>query len=161
VNWSGGLTWNLTKLGLQGSYVYNEAAPSLSNLGAAQVTTYNVTTYDYITGQSVLATVITGGNPNLLRERRNDIKLGVNWTLPASRHGQCGGGIFQQPLEQRHLCLPHHADGGAGGGLSGARAAQQRRAPSPRSTGARSRWPNSARNASAGASTFRAIWASR
>ncbi len=82
-NWSGGLTWNVTKkLGLQGSYVYSEAAPSLSALGAPLVTTQNVSTYDFVTGQSVLATIITGGNSALVRERRNDIKIGVNWTPP-------------------------------------------------------------------------------
>jgi len=82
-NWSGGVTWNVTpKLGLQASYVYNEAAPSLSNLGAASVTTQNVSVYDFTTGKTVLAAITTGGNSALVRERRNDIKLGANWTLP-------------------------------------------------------------------------------
>lgn len=85
-NWSGGVTWNVTKkLGLQTSYVYSEAAPSLSALGAPLVTTQNVTTYDFTTGQSVLATIISGGNSALVRERRNDIKIGVNWTPPVAK----------------------------------------------------------------------------
>ena len=84
LNWTGGVTWNVTpKLGLQSSYIYNEAAPSLSNLGAPLVTTPNVSVFDFVTGKSVLATVYTGGNPALVRERRNDIKLGMNWMLPA------------------------------------------------------------------------------
>jgi len=82
-NWSGGLTWNFTKkFSLQGSYVYSEAAPSLANLGSPLVANFNVLTYDFTKGQSTLATIITGGNPALLRERRNDIKLGMNWTPP-------------------------------------------------------------------------------
>jgi iron complex outermembrane receptor protein len=82
-NYSAGLTWNITKkFGVQTSYVYSEAAPSLSALGAPQTTTFNVSTYDFRTGQTVLATIISGGNPALLRERRNDIKIGLNWTPP-------------------------------------------------------------------------------
>ncbi|WDF71327.1 TonB-dependent receptor [Novosphingobium sp. KACC 22771] len=83
VDWSAGLTWNVTdKLGFQASYLYDEAAPSLSNLGSPLVATYNVSVYDFVKSQTVLATVITGGNPALVREHRNDIKLGMNWTPP-------------------------------------------------------------------------------
>lgn len=83
VDWSAGLTWNLTdKLGFQASYMYDEAAPSLSNLGSPLVATYNVSVYDFVKSQTVLATVITGGNSALVREHRNDIKLGMNWTPP-------------------------------------------------------------------------------
>lgn len=83
VDWSAGLTWNVTdKLGFQASYLYDEAAPSLSNLGSPLVATYNVSVYDFAKSQTVLATVITGGNPALVREHRNDIKLGMNWTPP-------------------------------------------------------------------------------
>jgi hypothetical protein len=39
-----------------------------------------------VKGQSVLATVITGGNRGLVRESRNDIKLGINWTLPVVKN---------------------------------------------------------------------------
>ncbi|NKJ02067.1 TonB-dependent receptor [Novosphingobium sp. SG707] len=83
VDWSAGLTWNVTdKLGLQASYLYDEAAPSLSNLGSPLVATYNVSVYDFVKSQTVLATVITGGNSALVKEHRNDIKLGLNWTPP-------------------------------------------------------------------------------
>jgi hypothetical protein len=86
-NWSAGATWGLTsKLSLQASYIANQAAPSLSNLGAAQTSTYNVSVYDFARGQSTLATVITGGNPDLVRESRHDIKLGINWTLPVIKN---------------------------------------------------------------------------
>lgn len=82
-NWSAGATWGVTStLSFQASYIMNQAAPSLSNLGAAQTSTYNVSVYDFTRGQSTLATVITGGNRDLVRESRNDIKLGINWTLP-------------------------------------------------------------------------------
>ncbi|WP_343612506.1 TonB-dependent receptor [Novosphingobium sp.] len=86
-NWSGGATWGITpKLSLQASYIFNQEAPSLSNLGGAQTISYNQSVYDFVKGQSVLATVITGGNRGLVRESRNDIKLGINWTLPVVKN---------------------------------------------------------------------------
>jgi hypothetical protein len=71
---------------LQASYIFNQEAPSLSNLGGAQTISYNQSVYDFVKGQSVLATVITGGNRGLVRESRNDIKLGINWTLPVVKN---------------------------------------------------------------------------
>lgn len=82
-DWSAGLTWGLTtKLNLQASYIYNQAAPSLTDLGNPLVQSPNVTVYDFTRGETVLATVLTGGNPALTRETQKDIKLGANWQLP-------------------------------------------------------------------------------
>lgn len=83
VDWSTGLTWGLTeKLNLQASYIYNQAAPSLSDLGSPLVQSFNVSVYDFTRGETVLATVLTGGNRGLVRETQKDIKLGANWQLP-------------------------------------------------------------------------------
>jgi hypothetical protein len=82
-DWSAGLTWSPTsKLSLQASYIVDEAAPSLSQLASPQVLSYNVTTYDFLRGQTALVTVISGGNPDLIAERQRDIKLSLNWQLP-------------------------------------------------------------------------------
>jgi hypothetical protein len=82
-DWSAGLTWAPTeKLNLQGSYIVNQAAPGLSQLGNPQTVTFNVPVYDFSTGQTVLASVIGGGNPLLQREQQRDIKLSATWTLP-------------------------------------------------------------------------------
>ena len=82
-DWSAGLTWGLTeRLGLQASYIVNQAAPGLTDLGAPQVVTPNVAIYDFVRNETALVTVITGGNPRLLRETQRDIKLGLNWQLP-------------------------------------------------------------------------------
>ena len=35
--------------------------------------------FDFVTGETVLVTAITGGNPDLLSDRRNVWKLGANW----------------------------------------------------------------------------------
>ena len=82
-DWSAGLTWGLTeKLGLQASYIVNQAAPALTDLGNPQVQTYNVPVYDFSRGESALVTVTSGGNPALARQIQRDLKLGLNWQLP-------------------------------------------------------------------------------
>ena len=82
-DYSAGLTWAPTeKLNFQASYIVNEAAPSLGNLGNPQIITDNVLVYDFATGQNALVTLISGGNPNLRKEQQRDLKLSANWQLP-------------------------------------------------------------------------------
>ena len=82
-NWSAGVTWGVTpRLSLQGSFIATQAPPSFTNLGNPQIFNYNQQVYDFTTGKTAVATIITGGNPGLLRESEHDIKLGLNWTLP-------------------------------------------------------------------------------
>ncbi len=82
-DWSAGLTWSpLEKLSLQASYIVNEAAPSLANLGNPLTQTFNVTIYDFARGENALITVINGGNRALLREKQRDLKLSATWELP-------------------------------------------------------------------------------
>lgn len=82
-DWSAGLTWAPTeKLNLQGSYIVNQAAPSLTQLGSPQTLTFNVPVYDFSRGETVLVSVIGGGNSALKREQQRDIKLSATWTLP-------------------------------------------------------------------------------
>ncbi len=82
-DWSAGLTWAPTeKLNLQGSYIVNQAAPSLSQLGSPQTITFNVPVYDFSRGETVLVSVIGGGNAAIKREQQRDIKLSATWTLP-------------------------------------------------------------------------------
>lgn len=82
-DWSVGLTWAPTeKLNLQASYIVNQEAPSISQLGNPLIQTFNVPVYDFSRGETVLVTVTSGGNPLLLREQQRDIKLSATWTLP-------------------------------------------------------------------------------
>lgn len=78
-----GLSWSpAEKLTLQASYIASEAAPGLTDLGAPTVVTPGVSLYDFVRGETVLASVITGGNRALKKERQRDWKFGVNWVLP-------------------------------------------------------------------------------
>jgi len=83
VDIGGGVTWKPTsRWALSASYIGTEVAPSLANLAAPAVATPGVSVYDFVRGQTVLATVVMGGNPGLLRESRHDLKFASNWTLP-------------------------------------------------------------------------------
>ena len=84
-DWSAGLTWSplkFEKLSLSASYLVNESAPGLSELGNPQTVTLNVPVFDFVRGETVLATVIGGGNRALLKEQQRDLKFGANWQLP-------------------------------------------------------------------------------
>lgn len=83
LDWSAGLAWSPTpRLGLQASYLANEVAPSLSQLGNPQTVNFNVPVYDPARDETALVAVTLGGNPLLRKERQRDWKLSVNWALP-------------------------------------------------------------------------------
>ncbi len=82
-DWSLGLNWSpFDNLDLQATYIRAEVAPSLANLGNPLVETLNVPVFDFVNGETVLATVISGGNPALLAETQRDWKFSANWELP-------------------------------------------------------------------------------
>ena len=83
IDWSAGLTWNPTaKLSFGASYIVNEAAPTLSQLGDPTAIGSNRPRYDFLRGETVLITTISGGNPLLVKERQRDLKFSANWQLP-------------------------------------------------------------------------------
>jgi len=82
-NWSLGVNWSpFENLSLSGTRIWRQVAPSLTNLGSPRIDELNSTVFDYRTGQTVLATVITGGNPDLQEETQSDWKFSANWELP-------------------------------------------------------------------------------
>lgn len=82
-NWSLGASWSpFDNLNLSATRIYREVAPSLANLGNPQIDELNSTVFDYRSGETVLATVVTGRNPDLLAETQTDWKFSANWELP-------------------------------------------------------------------------------
>jgi hypothetical protein len=84
-DWTVGLTWSplkLENLTLQVSRIGRDVAPSLAQLGNPQINTFNVPVFDLTRNETVLATTISGGNPNLPAQKQNDWKFGLNWQLP-------------------------------------------------------------------------------
>jgi outer membrane receptor protein involved in Fe transport len=55
-----------------------ESPPPLDQLGAPRIATPNVPFADLVTGESVFVTSISGGNPDLLPERRRTLTLTAN-----------------------------------------------------------------------------------
>lgn len=75
-----GLNWSPTpRLNLNASWTREEGAPSLQQLGDPILETPGVAFFDFATGQTVLVTTLTGGNPELLADTRNVLKIGGNW----------------------------------------------------------------------------------
>ncbi|BDI60617.1 hypothetical protein [Qipengyuania nanhaisediminis] len=84
-----GLTWSpIDDLDLSATRIYREVAPGLNALGAPRVETLNEPVFDFTTGDTVLATVISGGNPDLLAESQQDWKFAANWRLPFARRAR-------------------------------------------------------------------------
>jgi len=75
-----GLNWSpVERLELIGSWNREQGAPTVEQLGDPLLSTPGTRLFDFVTGQSVLATVITGGNPNLLADKRTVLKFSGNW----------------------------------------------------------------------------------
>ncbi len=82
-DWNAGLTWGVTeRLTFNVTYINRDDAPSLSQLGSPEIATFNVPVFDLTNNETVLATVISGGNAALPRQNQSDWKFGVQWELP-------------------------------------------------------------------------------
>lgn len=75
-----GLSWSpAQRLNINASWTREEGAPSLQQLGDPIVETPAVSFFDFATGETVLVTTITGGNPDLLADTRSVLKIGGHW----------------------------------------------------------------------------------
>ncbi len=78
-----GLNWKpFDNLDLSANYITRDVAPDLTSLGNPRIETENVSVFDFVNGETVLATVTTGGNADLLAETQRDWKFAANWQLP-------------------------------------------------------------------------------
>ena len=78
--YGGGLNWSpAARLNLIGSWTKEEGAPTVQQLGDPVLETPATRIFDFTTGQTALATAITGGNPGLGADNRTVLKLGANW----------------------------------------------------------------------------------
>ena len=83
VDLNAGVTWGITdSLTFNVTYVNRDAAPSLGQLGNPETATVNVPVFDLTNNETVLATVISGGNAALPAQNQSDWKFGLQWELP-------------------------------------------------------------------------------
>jgi len=74
-----GVNWTpVEMLGLSANYTLEQGAPSIQQLNDPVVTTPNVAVYDFVTGQTVNISRVTGGNRNLISDEREVVKFGFN-----------------------------------------------------------------------------------
>ncbi|TMM48913.1 hypothetical protein [Qipengyuania marisflavi] len=82
-DWSAGVNWSpFDSLSLSATRIWREVAPSLTTLGSPRIDLLNTQVFDFTTGQNGFATIISGGNPDLLAETQADWKFSANWRLP-------------------------------------------------------------------------------
>ena len=75
-----GANWSpADRLNVIGSWAREEGPPTINQLGDPLLVTPNTPVFDFVTGETVVVTAITGGNPDLKSDRRNVFKLGGNW----------------------------------------------------------------------------------
>lgn len=75
-----GANWSPAKrLNLIASWTREDGPPTIQQLGDPVLETPGSRIFDFTTGETVLATAITGGNADLRPDRRNVVKLGANW----------------------------------------------------------------------------------
>ena len=75
-----GANWSpVDRLNFVTSWTREEGSPTISQLGAPVLVTPDTRVFDFTTGETVFATVTSGGNPDLEADRRKVMKLGANW----------------------------------------------------------------------------------
>ena len=75
-----GANWSpLDRLNFVTSWTREEGPPTVNQLGDPLLTTPQTRVFDFTTGKTVLATVITGGSVDLQSDRRTVFKLGGYW----------------------------------------------------------------------------------
>ncbi|MDE1466253.1 hypothetical protein [Aurantiacibacter sp. D1-12] len=94
------LIWGPTEtLSFSATYTGREEAPSLTQLGAAEISTPNVPVFDIVNNETVLATVISGGNPDLPGQTQSDWQFSANWQLPFIERGSLRFEYFDNHAE--------------------------------------------------------------
>ncbi|MFN7718184.1 MAG: hypothetical protein ACK5OG_04620, partial [Sphingomonadaceae bacterium] len=74
------LNWSpMKRLSFSSTWIDQQEAPTLSQLSAPSRVTPTRIVYDFVRGETVFATIISGGNPDLQPESRSDFRLQANW----------------------------------------------------------------------------------
>jgi iron complex outermembrane receptor protein len=90
VTLGGGLNWSpLEPLRINASFSREEGAPTIGQLGNPLLATPNVRVFDQARGETVEVTRLDGGNPELLADSRDVLRIGVSL----------------RPLDERNLTL--------------------------------------------------------
>jgi hypothetical protein len=96
-----GANWSpANRLNFVTSWTREEGPPTVNQLGDPVLTTPDTRIFDFTTGQTVLVTTITGGNPNLQSDRRTVFKLGGYWQPIANTDLRLRADYVHQRIER-------------------------------------------------------------
>jgi hypothetical protein len=75
--WGAGAYWSpIRQVNIITSFTQEEGAPTLGQLGNPLIATPNARIFDFVTGRDARVELITGGNPDLVADRRRVLKIG-------------------------------------------------------------------------------------
>jgi hypothetical protein len=96
-----GANWSpVDRLNFVTSWTREEGSPTLHQLGAPVLVTPDTRVFDFTTGETVFATVTSGGNPDLKADRRMVMKLGANWKPFESTDLRLRGEYVHQTIDR-------------------------------------------------------------
>src|SRR6185503_2313132 len=96
-----GANWSpVDRLSFITSWTREEGPPTVNQLGDPALETPGTRIFDFATGQTVLVTAITGGNPNLQSDLRHVFKLGANWQPFEKTDLRLRGEYVQQTIDR-------------------------------------------------------------
>jgi hypothetical protein len=97
-----GVHWTpFTGLSILASHLRDQAAPTQQQLGAPLLLTPGTRIFDYVTGQTVDVTQVSGGNPDLRADKRDRFSLRATWQPFVSRQL-----IFRADYNEIHVRDP-------------------------------------------------------
>ena len=96
-----GANWSpVDRLNFLTSWAREEGPPTINQLGDPVLETPGTRIFDFTTGETVLATAITGGNPDLQSDRRTVFKLGSFWQPLANTDLRLRADYVHQRIER-------------------------------------------------------------
>ena len=102
-----GLNWTpAPRLNFLTSWTREEGAPTLQQLGDPFLVTPGVRFFDGKIGQTVTVTTVTGGNADLLADRRTVFKLGGNWQPSEKLDLRLRGEFVHQAIDNPQASFP-------------------------------------------------------
>ena len=81
-NQSYGATWSpVEPLNLRATFTQEDIAPYLESLNAPLIVYPNVRFFDFVQGETVDVTILSGGNPDLPKQQRRTLNFGGTWSV--------------------------------------------------------------------------------
>ncbi|MCA3721860.1 TonB-dependent receptor [Phenylobacterium sp.] len=102
-----GVNWSpIERLTLLASFSRDQSPPTLLQLGAPRAVTTGVRVFDFVRGETIEVTQVSGGDPGLANDTRDATRLGVNWKPFTEREINISINYTQSRAEDAAAALP-------------------------------------------------------